>query len=191
MLFVDLEEAVQQVLATKQNVEKEVKTTGGHVYFMRILPYPHLRNQGPGVVLTFVNIKDLKGMTKQLQFVENAWRFAEGIVETVRDPLVVLDQDMKIMSANESFYRLFQVSGEEATGKSFNNLGTGQLDIPELRKVLEEVLSKSQSFEDLEIECEFPKIGRKKLRLNAGRIYERGIAKDRILLAMEHVTEKE
>jgi two-component system CheB/CheR fusion protein len=191
VLDVDLEGAVQQVLDTKQPVEKEVKTTEGHVYLMRILPYPHLGNQRLGVVLTFVNIKDLKGMTKQLQFVEDAWRFAEGIVETARDPLVVLDQDMKIMSANESFYRLFQVSGQDAAGRSFNDLGTGQLDIPELRKVLEEVLPKSQSFEDLEIECEFPKIGRKKLRLNARRIYERGVAKDRILLAMEQVTEKE
>ena len=111
VLDVDFEGTVQQVLDTKQRFEKEVKTTEGHVYLMRILPYPHLRSQRLGVVLTFVNIRDLKGMTKQLQFVEDAWRFAEGIVETVRDPLVVLDQDMRIMSANESFYRLFQVSG--------------------------------------------------------------------------------
>jgi two-component system CheB/CheR fusion protein len=114
-----------------------------------------------------------------------------GIVETVRDPLVVLDQDMRIMSANESFYRLFQVSAQAVAAIAFNDLGTGQLNVPELRKVLEEVLPKSQSFEDLEIECEFPKIGRKKLRLNARRIYERGVAKDRILLAMQGVTEKE
>jgi two-component system, chemotaxis family, CheB/CheR fusion protein len=89
------------------------------------------------------------------------------------------------MSANESFYRLFQVSGQAVAAIAFNDLGTGQLNVPELRKVLEEVLPKSQSFEDLEIECEFPKIGRKKLRLNARRIYERGVAKDRILLAMQ------
>jgi len=191
VLDVDLEGVAQQVIDTGQPVEQEVKTTEGQVYLMRVLPYRYLKNQRPGAVLTFVNIKDLKGMAKQLQFVEDAWRFAEGIVGTVRHPLVILDPDMKIISANESFYRLFQLSGQAVAGRSFNDLGTGQLDIPELSKVLQEVMSKSQSFEDLQIECEFPEVGRQKFRLNARRIYERGIAKDRILLAMEQVTEKE
>ena len=132
----ELETVNSELQGKVQQVEKEVKTTEGHVYWMRILFYPHLGNHRPGIVLTFVNIKDLKGMTKQLQFVEDAWWFAEGIVETVRDPLVVLDKDMRIMSANESFYRLFQVSGQEVAGRSFNDMGTGELDIPELRKVL-------------------------------------------------------
>jgi PAS domain-containing protein len=142
-------------------------------------------------VLTFVDIKEIKAMTKQLQFVEDTWRFAEGIVERVREPLIVLDQRMKIISANESFYRLFQIAEQNAEGASLYDLGDGQLDIPELRKALEEVLPMSQSFENYEIEWDFPGTGRKKLRLNARRIHEKGVAKDRILLAMQRVTEKE
>ena len=158
---------------------------------MRILPYPHKANQRPGVVLIFVNIQELKAMTKQLQFVEDAWRFAQGIVETVREPLIVLDQGMKIISDNESFYRLFQIQEENAAGTLLYDLGDGQLNVPDLRRLMEEVLPRSQSFEGYEIEGDFPGIGRKKLRLNARRIHEKGVAKDRILLAMEPVAEKE
>jgi hypothetical protein len=61
------------------------------MYLMRVLPYSPMKNQRLGVVFTFVNIKALKEMTKKLQFVDDAWRFAEGIIETVRDPLIVLD----------------------------------------------------------------------------------------------------
>jgi two-component system CheB/CheR fusion protein len=191
LLDVDLEQAIQKVHDTQQQFERQVKTTEGYSYLMRILPYPHMGNQRPGAVLTFVDIKEIKAMTKQLQFVEDAWRFAEGIVETVREPLIVLDQRMKIISANESFYRLFQIAEQNAEGASLYDLGDGQLDIPELRKALEEVLPMSQSFENYEIEWDFPGTGRRKLRLNARRIHEKGVAKDRILLAMQRVTEKE
>jgi two-component system CheB/CheR fusion protein len=191
VLDVDLVETAQHVLDSMCYVEKEVQTQNGQVCLMRVLPYPHMRNQRLGVVFTFVNIKELKGMTKKLQFVEDAWRFAEGIVETVRDPLIVLDQNMKIITASKSFHWLFHIAEKTVEGKSLYDLVDGQLDIPELRKVLEEVLPKGQSFEDLEIECQIPGIGRKKLRLNARRIHEQGVAKDRILLAMEQVTQEE
>jgi two-component system CheB/CheR fusion protein len=191
VLDVDLVETAQHVIDSRCYVEKEVQTQNGHLYLMRVLPYPHMKNQRLGVVLTFVNIKELKGMRKKLKFVEDAWRFAEGIIETVRDPLIVLDQNMKIITASKSFHRLFHISEKTVEGKSLYDLGDGQLDIPELRKVLGEVLQMSQSFEDLEVECQFPKIGPKKLRLNARRIHEQGVVKDRILLAMEQVTQKD
>lgn len=191
ILDVDLEHAIQKVREIQHRLEMQVKTAEGNFYLMRILPYPYLENQRLGVVLTFVDIKELKAMTKQLQFAEDAWRFAEGIVETVREPLIVLDQNMKTISANAFFYRLFRSSEQDVEGSSLYDLGDGQLDIPELRKVLEEVLPSSQSFQDHEIEFDLPGVGQKKLRLNARRIHEHGVAKDRILLAMEQVAQEE
>ena len=190
ILDVDLEQVIQKVRDTNQHFEKQIKTTGGHFYLMRILPYPHLENQRRSVVLTFLNIRELKAMTKQLQFVEDAWRFAEGIVETVREPLIVLDQHMKIISANASFYRLFKSLERDLEGTSLYDLGDGKLDTPELRKILEEVLPSSCSFQDHEIEFDLTGVGPIKLRLNARRIHEHGVAKDRILLAMEQVTQE-
>jgi PAS domain-containing protein len=130
VLDVDLVETAQHVIDSRCYVEKEVQTQNGHVYLMRVLTYPYMRDQRLCVVFTFVNIKELKGMTKKLQFVEDAWRFAEGIIETVRDPLIVLDQNMKIITASKSFHRLFQISEKTVEGKSLYDLGAEQLDIP-------------------------------------------------------------
>jgi two-component system CheB/CheR fusion protein len=182
---VDLEEMIKQVLDTNDRLDREVYTTEAHSYLMRILPYSYLENQRRGVALIFLPIKAAKQTRERFQVIDDAWRFAEGIIETVRDPLLILDQNMKVITANQHFCRLFQVTREDVQGRRFYNLGDGRLGIPELRKLLEEVLPKQQNFEGVEIEYEFPEIGRKTIRLSARRFHESGVAKDRILLAME------
>jgi two-component system CheB/CheR fusion protein len=191
VLEVDLEKEARQVLDAMRYVEKEVETEEGRWYLMRILPYPGVENQRSGVALTFVDIKELKEMSERLKSAEESWRFAQGIVETVREPLLVLDRNLNVISGNESFYSVFHVSEKEVEGRSIFDLGERDWEIPELRKLLEEVLPKRQSFDDFEIEHVFPRIGRKKMRLNARRIYERTVGIDRILLAIEDVTGKE
>ncbi len=99
--------------------------------------------------------------------------------------------DLKVISANESFYRKFLVSENVVIKKSIFELGNGQWDIPELRQLLEKVLPEKESFEDFEMEHVFPEIGKKKMRLNARIIHEGGVAKERILLAIEDVTGEE
>ncbi|MFC1885859.1 chemotaxis protein CheB [Thermodesulfobacteriota bacterium] len=184
---VDLEKASRKVLETMEYVERQVKTGEGHHYLMRILPYLTVANQQVGAVLTFVDIQ----ASEQLQKIGDARKFAEGIIETVREPLLVLDQELKVMFANESFYRTFHVSEKQVKGHSIFKLGDGQWDMPELRELLEDVLPNRQSFEDFKVDHKFPKIGRKKMLLNARRISEHGVSKDRILLAIEDVTERE
>ena len=112
----------------------------------------------------------------------------EAIVETVREPLIVLDSDLRVSSANRSFYKAFKVTSEETIGKLIYDLGNRQWDIPGLRTLLEDILPKNNKFEDYEVEHIFSNIGHKVMLLNARRIAQRKKGPQMILLAIEDIT---
>jgi len=120
---------------------------------------------------------------------EEARRYAESIVATVREPLLVLDADLKIISANRNFYRTFKVTPGETIGSFIYDLGNKQWDIPKLRELLEEVLPEKEAFDDFEVEHNFQDIGHKIMLLNARQIYRKDIGAKMILLAIEDITE--
>ena len=121
--------------------------------------------------------------------IQQARSYAENIVETVREPLLVLDGDLKIISANRSFYRTFKETPSETRGKLVYDLGNRQWDIPRLRMLLEEILPKRTHFSNFEVEHDFPKVGHKIMRLNARQIRQEGIiGRKMILLAAEDIT---
>jgi len=122
--------------------------------------------------------------------VREAREYAESIVDTVREPLVVLDADLRVVSANRSFYGTFRVTPEETEGRLLYELGNRQWDIPELRRLLEEILPQNTSFEDYEVEHDFETIGRRTMLLNARRIYREANKTQLILLAIEDITER-
>jgi PAS domain S-box-containing protein len=114
-----------------------------------------------------------------------------SILGSIREPLVVLDSDLKVVKANPSFYRTFNVNPEQTEGVLIYNLGNRQWDIPKLRELLEEILPQNTEFNDYEVEHHFEAIGRKIMHLNARRIYKEGNQTQLILLAIEDVTERE
>ena len=114
---------------------------------------------------------------------------ADSIVDTVREPLLVLSADLRVRKANPSFYRTFKVTPEETVGQLIYDLGNQQWDIPWLRKLLEEVLPKDSAFDDFEVDHVFPTIGRKFMLLNARRICRKDNQTEFILLAIEDTTE--
>ena len=120
--------------------------------------------------------------------VNDALAHVRSIVDTVREPLLVLDGRLRVQSANRSFYRTFQVSPPDTEGRLLYDLGNGQWDIPCLRTQLEEVLPQNTAFEDFEVEHDFQSIGRKVMLLNARRLRQEG--SELILLALEDVTER-
>jgi len=124
--------------------------------------------------------------------VKEAQDYAEAIVETVREPLIVLSEDLRVQRANVAFYQFFHVTPQETEGHTLDELGDGQWNSPHLRTLLEQVLSTHQSFRDFEVAHNFPRIGVKTMLLNARRIvreYEQ--VKDHLLLlAMEDATER-
>ncbi len=114
----------------------------------------------------------------------------EEIVETIREPLIVLDSDLRVLSANRSFYDSFNVTPEETTGNLIYDLGNRQWDIPRLRTLLEDILPKNNKFDDYEVEHIFSGVGHKIMLLNARRIIHKEIGSQMILLAIEDITER-
>jgi PAS domain S-box-containing protein len=116
--------------------------------------------------------------------------YLESIVETIRESLLVLDSDLKILSVNDHFCRFFKVSEKEITGKVITEMGEGRWNIPELVNLLKNVLPHNNPFENFELGYDFPSIGNKLLVLNARQVTHKGKYQDRILLAIEDITER-
>ena len=178
----DLVAEAQAVLDSLVPGEKVVRTGAGEHYRVRILPYRTLDNVIEGVVLTFADITELKKIEAEGRAARD---YAESIVDTVREPLVVLDADLTVISASRSFYGLFGVAAEAAVGRHLYELGAGQWDIPRLRELLDTILPRDSSFDDFAMEAEFPGAGRKRMLLNARRIAGAAGRPPLILLAMQ------
>ncbi|HVF38937.1 MAG TPA: response regulator [Gemmatimonadaceae bacterium] len=132
----------------------------------------------------------MKGVAMdQKPFVEDIETYAQDIVDTVREPLLMLDTNLRVQSANRAFYETFSVSPAETENQLIYHLGNGQWDIPDLRTLLEDVIPTSSVFNDYELEHTFPKIGRRVMLLN-GRKLRAGSHSAIIVLAMEDVTER-
>lgn len=117
-------------------------------------------------------------------------RFARAIVDTIREPLLVLDGDLRVESANPAFYRHFRVTPEETLDRSFFSLGSGQWDVPVLRAVLETVIPEHAEVRDVEVEHDFPGLGRRTMLVNARQVQWEGHAYRLVLVALEDVTEQ-
>ncbi len=120
---------------------------------------------------------------------EKAKKYTESIVETIREPLIVLTADLKVISANRSFYDTFKLAPEEIEGIFFFEVSDRQWDIPALRELLEEIVPQNTCFNNFEVEHTFQRVGRKRMLLNARRIYQDGKGMDRMLLALEDITD--
>ncbi len=125
---------------------------------------------------------------------QESWIYIKTVVDVLREPVVILDKDLRVMAANEPFYRTFQVAPKDTEGSIVYDLGNGQWNIPALRKLLDDILAKNTFFKGFEVVHEFPNIGHKVILLNARQIHftekaRTHIAPPIILLAMEDVTE--
>lgn len=130
------------------------------------------------------------GFREQFTVIADALAFAEGIVDTVREPVLVLDQDLRVIAANRSFYSAFKVSPEATQGRLLYALGDGQWDIPKLRALLEKILPEKGMMEGYEVEHEFPGLGLRTMCLNARQVSYTGGADTTILLGIEDITER-
>src|SRR5256714_9575148 len=126
-------------------------------------------------------------MLERSPLVEDVQTYAQNIVDTVREPLLILDGTLRVRSANRAFYQTFHVSAGETEGYLIYELGNGQWDIPSLRTLLEDIVPKSSVFNDFELEHTFPVIGRRVMLLNARKL-QAGHHGELLVLAMEDVT---
>jgi PAS domain-containing protein len=125
------------------------------------------------------------------RFWDESWTYIKTVVDIVREPVLILDKNLRVLAANDPFYKTFQVEAKDTEKKIVYELGNGQWDIPDLRKLLEEILPKNTFFKGFEVIHKFPLIGRKVMILNARRIHfkEEFKAQPIILLAIEDITD--
>ena len=159
-------------------VEREVQTVDGKWYSLRILPYRTLDNVIEGVVVSFVDISQIKA----------SLIYAESIGETVREPMLVLDEQLKVVSANNAFYFAFKVKKEDTEGQVIYGVGNRQWDIPRLREMLKDIVDKNSVFNGYRVEQDFPDIGHRVMLLNARRVIGGADIKPKILLSIEDIT---
>lgn len=181
----NLEQQILEVIRTLNLKAQEIQDRDGRWYHLRIRPYRTIDNKIDGAVLVLIDIDDLKRSNAQLM---EARDYADAIVETVWEPLIVLNRSLQVITANRSFYDMFQVSPVQTEQHSMFELGNGQWNIPQLRSQLEDILASNTQFQDFEVEHEFEQIGYKIMRLKARKMPKTDNTQ-MILLAIEDITE--
>ena len=182
---VNLVNDINEVLRTLEMRERPLTASRGQRYQMRILPYRTINNAIEGVVITFVNMTQI---VEAEQRAVHAQLYADSVVETIHEPLIVLDIDLRVKSANQAFYDTFRVSEEATVGKVLYELGNRQWDSPDLRRLLNEVLPTNSLVKDFRVEHRFPGLGRRVMLLNAKKIGEDKERAPLILLSIEDIT---
>jgi PAS domain S-box-containing protein len=158
----------------------EIRDGNGHWYSFRILPSMGSNGKIDGAVVVLMDIDAAK----------RGLDFAKAIVETVREPLVILNQSLKVVSANKAFYDTFQATPQETEGCLIYDLGEGQWSIPKLRELLDNILPAHSTFRDFEVVHQFTRVGRKVMLLNAREVFDANAQSRTILLAIEDTTER-
>lgn len=182
----DLLAHLKTVLDTLVPIEREVHAQDGAWFLARIQPYRTQDNIIEGVVVTFTDITAMhEAEHLKLGAVQMARELAEGIVNTVTEPLVVLDGNLQVVSASRSFYKAFKVLPKDTAGRKIYELGNGQWDIPALRELIENILPHNQVMDDYLVENDFPGLGPQRMKLNARRIVTAIGNAQMILLAIE------
>jgi two-component system CheB/CheR fusion protein len=178
-----LTEDAQHVLSTLIPHESEVQTVRGEWLLVRMLPYRTSQNMIDGVVITFVNIDRVK----HAEQLAASRALAQSIVQTVRAPLLSLNAELRILSANRAFFHLFGLEEKDVEDRSIFEIDAGALALPRLRELLAKVVAKETNVEDFEFTHVFPKLGRRRVLLNARRLEEVGDATTGcVLVALEH-----
>ena len=201
-----LRELLEDILPEKTSfdnyeVEHDFATIGRRTMLLNARQIERGRGKKRIILLAIEDITERKGIEaglettrKELAVIkknaDEAHAFAESVINTVREPLISLDHDLRVVTVSRSFYEFFKVKPEETVGQHIYDLGNKQWDIPKLRELLETILPEKTSFDNYEVEHDFATIGRHTMLLNARQI-ERGKGKERIiLLAIEDITER-
>jgi two-component system, chemotaxis family, CheB/CheR fusion protein len=184
----DLQPLILRTIDTLTLQEQDVRDLEGHYYSMTVRPYRTSDNRIDGVLIALVDTDALK---RSLEEVRRARDFATAIVETVREPLVVLDSRLRVVTANLSFYSAFRISPEQVEKQGIFELAGGAWDIPDLRNLLGQILPGNTQFSDFRLSHVFPRIGRRTLLLNARRLRGERETGELILLAVEDLTDRE
>jgi two-component system, chemotaxis family, CheB/CheR fusion protein len=177
-LIPDFAGMLVRAIAGSEDKSIEFQRPDGRWLSLRILTYRGVKDTIDGAIATLIDINDLKRERD----------FAEAVVATVREPLIVLDSRLRVKAANDAFYKIFQLKKEETEDRFIYEVGTGQWSIPKLRQLLEEILPTESSLVDFQMEQTYERVGTKTMLLNAREIRQQD-GERTILLAIDDITE--
>jgi two-component system, chemotaxis family, CheB/CheR fusion protein len=183
----DLDLQITKVMDSLQPVEREVRDLEGCWHRLSILPYRTQDNKIDGAVLALQDINVVKTANEQLA---KSAAFFHGIIDTVREPLLVLDHEQRVIAANQSFLDTFEVSLEQTVARTLYELGNRQWNIETLRRLLERVLPEKEVVTDFEVNHNFETLGLRKMLLNARRLAQPDQSQPMVLLAIEDTTKR-
>ena len=184
MSISNLEGTLREVLDNFAPKQQEVRDEDNHWYEMRVRPYLTTEKKIDGAVLTLV---DIDTVIKSRNVVEKSRDFAEGVLETINEPLVVLNDDLRVIMANRAFYQTFKVKPAATLKNPIYEIGKRQWDIPEFKQALENVLSTGKTTSGVIIGSDFPEIGKRILSLNIRQLPS--LNGKEILVTAENITE--
>jgi two-component system, chemotaxis family, CheB/CheR fusion protein len=185
--YPNLAQLIEEAIDTVSVKEREVQDGAGRWHLLRVRPYQTLDNKIDGAVVAFLDVDALK---QNEQEVKAQLDYAEAILRTARDPLVVLDADLRVEKANDAFYKTFKVAPDLTEGRLIYDLGNRQWDIPKLRQLLEEIIPRNSFFDDYEVTHEFQTIGKRTMVLNARPLNNPKLGLERVLLGINDVTDR-
>lgn len=181
----DLGKMISEVIDTMKIAEMEVQDQDDHWYHLRIRPYKTSEGKIEGAVMTLLDIDEMKRNIDNLKISRD---YADSIIETVSDPLLVLDANLRVKRVNRAFSQIFGISKEMAENHFFYDLAEGALNMPKLLALLEDMFSENRIVEGYEIVQDFPRLGRKAMLLNARQIFQGKQRASMILVALQDIT---
>jgi len=187
-MIADIEELAEHVTAGGAAVQREIRTNDGSWFVLRAAPNRGADGLVTGVVLTLTNVTAFRASVEQAIYERE---YTKAILNTVIDPLVVLDGDLRVQTANKAFHSLFQLSRDDVQGTMLAELGKGEWDIPQLVARLQGTLvAGSDEMEPLEVDLAVPTLGRRTVIFNARKLARPGRRADLILLTAEDITDR-
>lgn len=184
---------IAKVQSDLEPLEKEAKDINDRWYNIKVTPYKTGDNVIQGVIINFSDItrqKEYQHDLKQLSLKRQAaLDLSDAIVNSIPESILVLNSELKVLEANQAFFSMFHVSEKNTIRRYIYDLGNGQWNIPELRKLLEEIIPQKEIIEDYTVEHDFPGIGKKTMRLNARRLDYESSDLERILLVIQEENE--
>jgi len=183
----DLDAIVEEVIASVHESEREVRDKDGRWFSLLVRPYLTLDNKLDGAVLVLVSIDEQKRVEQALA---DGRDYAEAVIRTALDPLLILTADLCVRSANDAFYRAFKLSPAEANGHSLFELDRGSWNIPELRNLLNDIIPRDSFFDHFDVTHNFERIGRRTVLLNARTLLQSEGKTKLVLLGLRDVTER-
>ena len=181
-----LEETLLKVIDTVTSEKMELQDKAGYWYTVNIRPYKTQDNKINGAVVAFIDINEMKNSLDSAEWSKN---YAEAIIAAIRYPLLVLDKNLRVISASEMFYNTFHTQEKDTIGNLLYHLGNGQWGIPKLRHKLEETITEQKNFDDFLVEHDFENIGIRRMRISGRPIVSVSNSDAVVLMQIEDISD--